>query len=283
MSFQKVPSLFRIPEVPGFAPPDAIWRGTGADEGFYAFDAGSAWGGHVIVRDGSFCPSLTVDGMKLSPVFTDVNGFACWQGNGCAYKSRAYGWVYMTGMFPGYEPVENRELEDGETTWKGDTFYSFDAPPTGPGKAVEMRPRGAIRESGTAKTLEVAWPRWVAKNGEFGVYEARDGESGERVMGLPRFRGGGEEFVRSLNKENGHFAYGRIRCANGKWTIGEPGSSAGWHEGSEPKVGGSAVTFRFRRPDGSDAEGSDISVAFVDYVCGDETAAAYLGSAAIWR
>ena len=26
--------------------------------------------------------------------------------------------------------------EDGETTWKGDTFYSFDAPPTGPDSEV---------------------------------------------------------------------------------------------------------------------------------------------------
>ena len=283
MSFQRVPSLFRIPEVPGLTPPAAIWRGKGADEGFFAFEAGSAWGGHVIVRDGNFCPSLTVDGMKLAPVFADVNGCLFWRGSGCAYKSKTYGWVYMTGMFPGYEPVEDWTVEDGETTWKGDTFYSFDAPPTGPGMEVSMRPRGAIRESGNAKALKAVWPRWTAKSGEFGVYEAQDGESGERVKGLPQFRGAGETFLRSLNKEDGHFTYGRIHHSNGAWVIGEPGSSAGWHEGSEPKAGGGAVTFRFTKPKGSDAEGSDISVSFEKYVCGDETDLAYLGSAATWR
>ena len=65
--------------------------------------------------------------------------------------------------------------------------------------------------------------------------------------------------------------------------IGETGSAGGWHEGSEPKADGGAVTFRFTKPEGSDAQGSDISVAFDKYVCGDETETAYLGSAAIWR
>ena len=31
MSFQYVPSLFRIPEVPNFTPPNGIWRGKGKD------------------------------------------------------------------------------------------------------------------------------------------------------------------------------------------------------------------------------------------------------------
>ena len=75
MGFQYVPSLFRTPAYPGFTPPDGIWRGKGGDEGYVAFNAGSSWGGHVIVRDGNFCPSLQIGGSKLTPVFSDINGY----------------------------------------------------------------------------------------------------------------------------------------------------------------------------------------------------------------
>ena len=283
MSFQLVPSLFRIPTVPGFTPPDSIWRGKGSDEGFYAFEAGYSWGGHIIVRDGNFCPSLQVDGAKLTPVYTDINGYVYWQGSGYVYYTKTYGWVYMSGMFPGYEPVEDYKFEGSEIVWKGDEFYSFNSPPQGPENEVEMRPRGSISESGTAKTLKVIWPRWAAKNGEFGEYEGKDGESGKKVKGLPQFKGAGETFLRSLNKDKGYYTYGRIHHASGKWVIGEVGSAGGWHEGSEPKAGGGSVTFKFTKPQGSDAQGSDISVAFDKYVCGDERDTAYLGSVAIWR
>ena len=33
MSYQYVPGLFRIPEVPNLTPPTGIWRGKGKDEG----------------------------------------------------------------------------------------------------------------------------------------------------------------------------------------------------------------------------------------------------------
>ena len=282
MGFQCVPSLFRIPNVPSFTPPGLIWRGKGSDEGFYAFNVGSTWGGNVIVRDANLCPSLQIDGSKLSPVYTDINGFIYWEGNGYVYNTLTYGWVWCS-QFPGYEPIEDYKFEDGEIVWRGDQFYSFSSIPSGPENEVEMRPRGSISESGSAKSLKAVWPRWAAKSGEFGEYEGKDGESGKKVKGLPQFKGAGETFLRSLNKDKGHYTYGRIHYASGKWVIGETGSAGGWHEGSEPKADGGAVTFRFTKPEGSDAQGSDISVAFDKYVCGDETETAYLGSAAIWR
>ena len=282
MGFQCVPSLFRIPNVPGFTPPGLVWRGKGADEGFYAFAAGSSWGGNVIVRGTNLCPSLQIDGAKLSPVYTDINGFIYWEGSGYVYYTLTYGWVWCS-QFPGYEPIEDYKFEDGEIVWRGDQFYSFSSIPSGPENEVEMRPRGSISESGSAKSLKATWPRWAAKSGEFGEYEGKDGESGKKVKGLPQFKGAGETFLRSLNKDKGHYTYGRIHYASGKWVIGETGSAGGWHEGSEPKADGGAVTFRFTKPEGSDAQGSDISVAFDKYVCGDETETAYLGSAAIWR
>ena len=93
MSFQLVPSLFRIPAVPNFTPPGAIWRGKGSDEGLFAFSAGYSWGGHVIVRHPNFCPSLQIDGSKLTPAFTDINGYVYWEGNGYVYYTLTYGWV----------------------------------------------------------------------------------------------------------------------------------------------------------------------------------------------
>ena len=282
MSYQYVPSLFRIPEVPNLTPPTGIWRGKGGDEGYFAFNAGQ-WGYNVIVRDPNFCYKLQIDGSLLTPVFSDINGYVYWEGSGYVYYTQTYGWVWCD-KFPGYEPLENYKWKEDEREyeWTGDRFYTFSSPPYNPDSEVEMRPRGSIYESGETKQLKAVWPRWVAKNGEFGVYEGKDGESGQRIKGLPRFKGNGEYFVRSLNKDKGHFTYGRIHYASGKWVIGEVGSAAGWHEGSEPKAEGS-VNFKFCKPEGSEAEGSDISVSLDTYICGDETEAAYLGSAAIWR
>lgn len=280
MSFQFVPSLFRIPTIPGFEFSDAFWRGKGRDEGLFSF-YNSTWGGHIIVEDPNFCFKLELDGNVYTPVFTDINGYIYWEGSGYIYYSLSYGWVW-TRMFPGYEPFENSKWEDGEAVWEGDDFYTISSPPSSPNKTATMQPAGSNREKGETKEIKAIWPRWVAKSGEFGIYEGKDGESGEKVKGIPRFKGNGEYFIRSLNKENGYFTYGRIRCSGGKWIIGEQGSYGGWHEGSEPNVGGS-VTFKFTKPQGSDATGENISVSFDTYIGGDETDTAYLGSVAVWR
>ena len=280
MSFHFVPGQFRIPKTPLFAPPDGVWRGADADEGLFAFDAGYSWGGRIMSKE--LCYSLSVDGSRLRPVFSSVNGYVHWTGgSGSVYYTQAYGWIYMGGMFPGYEPVEDYDYKDGEMKWTGDSFYSFTAFP-GQGASATLAPRGAIRDSGEEKTLTPVWPRWKAKRGEFGEYAPADGAEGTRWLGLPRFRGGGEFFVRSFAKTDGHFTYGRIRNADGKWVIGEPGSDAGWHEGAEPSLEG-AVTFRFTRKEGSEARGLDISVCLYDHVRGDERSRAYLGEVAIWR
>lgn len=280
MSYQLVPSLFRTPEIPGFSVPNAIWRGKGGDEGCFSFYNGS-WGGNIIVQDGKWCPSVMIGSSMLDPVFSDVNGYIYWAGNGYVYFTRTYGWVWAF-EFPGYEPVENVSFDEGKVKWSGDRFYTMYNPPVEQGREVELRPRGGLAEEGKEQTASAVWPRWVAKSGEFGIYEGEDGAKGQRVKGIPRFRGNGEFFVRSLNKEKGYFTYGRIRFNGEKWVIGEVGSDAGWHEGDEPQVGGS-VTFRFVKPKGSEAEGKNITVGFLDYIAGEETETAYLGSVAIWR
>ena len=281
MSFQYVPGLIRTPEIPGVTPPAGVWRGLGSDAGYFAFAGSDSWGYHIMVKEDHFAPSLVVDGRTFNPVFTDINGYIYWSGNGYIYYSLDWGWV-LCSMFPGYEPIETSayDSDKGETIYSGDNFYVINSIPYMEGRTSRLTPRGKLRNK-EVKTLEAVWDRWVGDT-EFGEYKAKGNASGTRVMGLPRFRGNGEYFLRSLNKERGYFTYGRIHYSSGKWVIGEIGSANGWHEGSEPKVG-STVTFKFCAPEGSDVKGTNISVGFDSYVMGEETDIAYLGEVAIWR
>ena len=281
MSYQYVPGLIRLPDVPNMSLPKGVWRGTGSDDGYFAFEGSWQWGNHLIVKESNLAPSLVLDGREYRPVFTDINGYIYWEGSGYVYYSLEWGWVHCS-LFPGYEPVETREYdsEKGEYVYGGDAFYTFGSVPSSEERTERMTPRGSLRNK-EVKEIGAKWDRWVCDS-EFGEYEAKGGASGTRVMGLPRFRGNGEDFTRSLEKTNFRFTYGRIHYSQGKWVIGEIGSASGWHEGSEPKVGGS-VTFKFCAPEGSEAKGYPITVSFVGYVQGDETDTAYLGEVAVWR
>ena len=286
MSFMYVPAHLRIPDIPNYSPPNGIWRGVGRDAGLFAFASGSYDWGSYIMTNGDFVFSLLVDGRELRPQYSTINGYIWWSGAGHVYNSLSYGWVYMSGKFPGYEPIEENysyDQDTGEYGAEGDSFWTFNRPPSGPDDEVELVGRGS-NYGGESLSMTAKWKRWKS-NRECGVYEAQDGASGEKTLGLPRFRSNGYEyFTRSYEKTKGHYTYGRIKYSDtyGKWVIGEVGSGAGWHEGEEPKVGGS-VTFKFCRLEDSEATGSDISVSYVDHVIGDETTRAYLGEVAIWR
>lgn len=281
MSFQYVPGLIRIPEIPNYTPPSGIWRGVGNDQGLFAFRGNGSWGSYIMVKAEAFAPSLFVDGSEFTPVFSDINGFIYWRGNGYIYNSLDWGWV-LCSVFPGYEPIETSEYDSdkGETVYTGDSFYEISSIPTSEGRSVRMTPRGSLRNK-EIKTLTADWDRWVGES-EFGEYKAKARATGSRILGLPRFRSIGEYFTRSLNKESGHFTYGRIHYTGGKWVIGEVGSANGWHEGSEPKTEGTTA-FKFCVPEGSNVIGSDISVSFDRYVEGEETDTGYLGEVAVWR
>ena len=284
MSWQYVPGQIRIPKVPFWDPPEGIWRGVDYDERLFAYrNSISSFGSYVVVESTELFPSVVLDGSKMTPQFTDVNGYICWTGSRNLYYSQTYGWI-VCDQSPGYEPLEEqrRDPESGMTTWEGDSFWVLSSFPYGEDSEATLTPRGKERGK-ESKKLKLTWKRWVC-NQEFGVYEGKGGASGKKIVGLPQFRGNGETFLRSLEKDNSwHFTYGRIHYASGKWVIGEVGSAAGWHEGSEPKADGGSVTFSFCRPEGSDVTGQNITVSFEKYVGGDEKDIAYLGEAAVWR
>jgi len=279
MSFQYVPSQFRIPQVPNWTPPDGFWCGLKEDAGMFAFRSYN-WGGYVMTKD-CFCYSLKVDGSELKPVYSSINGYAYWEGSGYVYYSQTYGWVW-SNLFPGYEPVEDREYDEEKKEWvySGDAFYTISSLPSSEDSEQEMTGRGT-NYGKEAKKLTAVWKRWASQK-EFGKYEPKGDASGDKYLGLPRFRGNGTDYVRSFAKENGYYKYGAIRHSGSKWVIGEIGSDSGWWEGSEPSKEGS-VTFKFTVNEGSEAKGQDISVSLYDYVKGDERAAVMLGEAAIWR
>ena len=286
MSFMYVPALLRIPEIPLFTPPNGIWRGVGRDNGLYAFESGDSGWGVYMMTEGTFAPNLVIGGRTLMPQYTTLNGYIWWSGSGYVYNSVNYGWIYMPDKFAGYESIEENMSYDEDTgtySAEGDAFYSFSRPAIAPDDEVELIGRGS-NWGKASMTMTAVWKRWKS-NREFGVYEPADGASGEKILGLPRFRSSGYEyFTRSYAKTKGHYTYGRIKYSDthGKWVIGEVGSGAGWHEGEEPQVGGS-VTFKFCKNEDSEAEGSYITVSYVDHVKGDETTQAFLGEVAIWR
>ena len=280
MSFQYVPSQFRIPEVPNWTPPNGFWCGLNADAGYFAFNAGYSWGGYVMTRD-YLCYSLKIDSSELHPVYSSINGYIYWEGNGYVYYTQTYGWVWSS-LFPGYEPLEETEYDEEKKEWvhTGDAFYTIGSIPYSEDSEQEMTGRGT-NYGKEGKKLKCVWKRW-ASNSEFGKYEPKGDASGDKYLGLPRFTGNGAYYVRSFAKEKGYYKYGEIHHADGKWVIGEIGSDSGWWEGSEPSKEGS-VTFKFTVNEGSEAKGQNISVSLKDYVKGDERVAVMLGEAAIWR
>lgn len=279
MSFYWNPGQIRHPPIPNWTFPLGCWVGKDTDSGYYAFHDGhnGYWGGSYLMTQ-SLCYNLKVDNSTYYPVYSPINGYIWWASGSYIYYSIKYGWI-LCGRYPGYEPIEEYDYDKGE--WTGDAFYSvYDFPQNDTDQCV-LFPRGS-NWGKAERTLTAEWKRWVS-NSQFGKYEPQGGATGDRYLGLPRFRGSNSEyFTRSLAKSYGHYTYGRIRYVDGAWVIGTPGLDTGWHEGEEPSKDGS-VTFRFTKPEGSEAEGRDITVSLHDYVRGDETGNALIGEVAIWR
>ena len=88
MSFQYVPSQFRVPEIPNWNPPDGFWCGLGVDAGYYGFEMYN-WGRFLITRN-LVSYSLEVDGTRFTPIYSSINGYIS--------DSFSYGWIWKYGL-----------------------------------------------------------------------------------------------------------------------------------------------------------------------------------------
>lgn len=294
MSFIYSPTRVFMPPVPAFfldANNSEMWVGQGADRDYVVLrvklqwrmfhNTGTSWDTTGSV---ALFPTITCGGDVLYPVFRDCGGFFYYASRGAAlWFVEGMGWVYMVGGAPGYTPEEYTD-ENGNPA--GDNFYVVDSFKYSDGGTLKLKPRGALEGSSDLEAT-FSWPRWDGPSTPlpFGVYEPKEGARGTRVLGSPRWRdSNGKYYVRSIKKTNGRWAYGDIHFDDWEyvWVIGAVGAVNGWYEGEEPSLT-SPVTFRFRKPEGSDITGDDLTVSFVDYVEGNEKEDALVGEVAIWH
>ncbi len=290
MSYIKSQTALMHPNIPGDSSIEkTVWVGIG---GRYIGDGGKIAFYDTrlkkyLITELKFVYDLEIDGDTYEAKFSDVNGYIYWEYSGryFYYSATHEAWV-LCGKFPGYEPVEtetknkNEETGNEETVYGGDEFYSGSFL----GTNASLSPRGKNKKSNASENtnldVTVVFPRWES-NTEFGEYEPKDGASGTRILGVPKWQGNdGKDYIRSADKDGSYYRYGSIHYENGKWIIGMIDSPSGWWEGNEPKPK-SGETFTFKKPEGSDIKGENISLSWVGYVHGEETETGYVGQVAI--
>ncbi len=234
---------------------------------------------------------LRIDGVLYLPQYNPVNGFAYWSsGANYVYADSVQGGALQLVLYNkcGISPIE---YQDRNLAYQGDEFYaaSNEVYQTGlTAKNFVMQPRGSIRSTGTPKTVEILWPRWVcdASSG-YGRYSPVDGETGYRYFGHQQyvssdgqytfirraFRAGESNIQAQINgwefiETSGTLNKGPIhQYVIGIYDIGKRGD-AEYYTGSQPSVS-AAVTFRYVSYHG--VSKPDIVLLFDKYVAYEET------------
>lgn len=229
---------------------------------------------------------ISVSGDDMSAYGVPVNGFPAWKGSTyClfygAYKTAtgfSEGWIILPQAKMGFIPyVDSVDYDWWLYGGQGPHAATFDA-------------KGTASAGVTTDTDN--WPHWESDT-MYGVYEAVNGASGTKIVGIPQYKdGNGVVYNRSLMQTgtsvNHHYSYGSAIWNNtfSGWVIGELGSASGWWQSAvEPNTSG-ATTFVFAVPEGSEVTGSNLVLTFYGYVEGTETPSTrtlLLGEAAIWR
>lgn len=196
---------------------------------------------------------------------------------------------------PGYLPAEYQDPDTGD--WLGDTWWSGPIPT--PGTSLDdttLVPRGLDKTTGSNKTAEFLWPRWIkdgtAGGGETTLPQGKytpatgSGTTGTVYVGLPVWTDAADtDYIRSLVKDaTSHYTYGAIHwdAATSAWVIGTPGAETGWWVGAEPSLT-TPRTFVFTVPQGSEVTGSDIVVAFDRWALGEAQAQRWLAECGVLR
>lgn len=289
-----------------------LWRGAGADAGYYLYNH-SAFGW---VISASFGPVFSISGAKATHQITSINSYTyhtvwsydLWaQLGGETFIGIEFYAVTQTNGRSGRAGIPLSEewiWNDPEDHSKGGryngaTFWSSSSLPA-IGQSIDFVQRGFLRGAvqnafnGTPLTVACTFNRWIRKSGgrntyssePYGEYEyIGEGTQPNKIVGLPCWRSqSGKEYIRSLSTVNDKYSYGDVSYNStvGKWVIGMPNKAEGWWEGTEPSKT-AAVTFVFKKPEGSKITGTDITLTFFYYLPGNNTETISLAEAALWK
>lgn len=290
MSFVYLPSTILIPRSPILDYDYGLWVGRDDDNGICAFCVWGAYENWIMSTE--FAPDVLIDDYRLSPVYTNINGYMCWQGSGrFLYRSRAYGSFIMSDQFLGFEPLEKYNRD--EEKYEGDSFYIIKFPNTYEEKGTAT-PRGCLRNKEDEKTLEVSleWSDCWTSEEEFGEYLPLAPNTEKPLhIGLPTWEGSdGETYTKSLTKDGkGYYTYGRAfyNPYHNVWMIGEYNSPNGWWESSSEPTAPNDCSFKFTIPDGMNMsqveKKDDITLKFETYTQGNNIRAVFIGEVSRWN
>lgn len=290
MSFVYLPTTILIPRSPILDYGNGLWVGRDDDNGICAF---SVWGVcDSWIMSPEFAPDVVIGDIHLYPVYTNINGYMCWEGGGrCLYRSRTYGSFIMSDCFLGYEPLEKYNLEEKE--YEGDEFYKVEFPWEYEGKGTAT-PRGCLRDKDGEEELEVTleWRECWTCEDEFGEYLPLSPNTEDPLhIGLPTWEGSdGETYAKSLTKDGkGYHTYGKAfyNPYYKVWMIGEYNSPNGWWQSSGEPTAPNDCTFKFTIPEDMSMsqveKKDDITLRFDTYTQGNNIRAVFIGEVSRWN
>lgn len=290
MSWRESLTALRTPKIPQLDLGLEIWIGEDADAGYYLFQANKQW-----IITNVLAPWYIIDGQEFLPVLKPVNGYIYWTNGTLALW---YDGAWIISATPGYGTRESWQWNDDDDHDKGgqyigNAWYSGTLPAIGAESSFAAR--GCLRGTGKDAFGGIA----LTASGKFGYwqhsgsggaapagiyqYHGEDNEA-NRIIGLPQWKdGNGTLYVRSLDKINDKYTYGDIAYDTTvkKWILGTYGDKKGWWDGDEPKTTGS-VTFHFRKLEGSDVTGENLTISFDQYVIGDNVETRLMIEAPVW-
>ncbi len=289
MAWSLIPTKLRMPTYPGAVIAGPVYLSS--DKSLRSY----LWSGRRVISN-KYGYSIVVGGSASHNNLTYYRGGFCGFSGGTynVWYDMQYGWVASTLPIgsPIYEYWEYTDPTDTSKggAYKGSAFYtlgsayggnfpSLDATSTAYGRGSL---RGTTEGAASSTTLEVSttWQRWLSPSlsQPYGKYTAAGTASGDKYFGLPSWRLDKTVYVRSSIKSDDHWSYGEIAWDSTaeKFVLGNYGSAEGWHEAASDPSSGSSWELSFAKPEDSDATGSSLTLAWADYVLGDDDVDIYV-------
>jgi len=226
--------------------------------------------------------SLTVNGEICLPDYISYAGYMGF--NGSTYhiwRDVTYGWVASTLPIgsPLHEYWDRTDMDDITVgAYNGTAFYSVGIVPV-LGNTATAHGRGILRGtvyagiSSNTLTIGTNWEYWQSSDVLYGKYSPKGTASEDRYFGSPQWKNGTTKYCRTPTVVSGKFDYGDIVWNDdaSKYVLGSYNSESGWHEASSAPTVESSWTLNFEKPEGSEADGENITLEWDDWVLGTYT------------